>query len=414
MKILRQILSPRMLVVFLMGFSSGVPLLLVGGTLKGWMRDEGVDLATIGFLSLVGLPYTLKFLWSPLLDHVPLPFLGRRRGWLIVTQILLLVLIALLGVTGMQDLKWVGILTFTIAFVSATQDIVVDAYRREILSEEELGLGSSYAVNGYRLAIWLTSGGAFLLAGLMNWTTAYLVLSLTLLIGVLTTLLAPEPERTESLHMERPSLRSAVVGPFKDYFSRPGAVLFLIFIFLYKLGDQMASEMLNPFYIDMGFAKEQIGAIAKSVGLVATLGGGFVGGVLMLKLGLTRSLWFFGILQALSTLGFSALSSIGPELWALTAVVAFENITGGMGTSAYAAFMASLTNRQFTATQYALLSSLMGVPRVFAGAATGVLAEHLGWSGYFLMCALVAIPGLFLLVKVIEPLKNSELQAFQK
>jgi PAT family beta-lactamase induction signal transducer AmpG len=378
-----------------MGFSCGVPLLLTLSVLQAWMKEEGIDLSVIGLFALVGLPYTLKFVWAPILDRFSLPFLGRRRGWLLVVQILLVVAIAGLGLTNPTENPWlVAFAAFLVTFFSASQDIVVDAYRREDLSDIELGLGSSLYVNGYRVGMLLAGSGGLILADHFSFAQVYLFLAGSLLVGVLTTLFCREPEVPEGVPQ---SFREAVIDPFVEYFKRDKALLILSFILLYKIGDQMASTMTIPFYLDIGFTKTEIGAVAKLFGFWATIAGGLLGGIILLKAGIRKALWGFGILQAISTAGFSILAMIGNSIPGLATVIAFENLSGGMGTAAYVAYMASITNKKFTATQYALLSSLMGVPRVFASAPTGFMVEWLGWISFFIVCTLIAVPGLILL-----------------
>jgi PAT family beta-lactamase induction signal transducer AmpG len=394
---LRSIFSGRMLVALLMGFSSGLPLLLTGSVLQAWMTDEGVDLGTIGLFALVGLPYTLKFLWAPLTDRYCLPFFGRRRGWLIVVQLLLIVSIAALGWTQPANSPLsVAVAAWLVTFFSASQDIVIDAYRREALSDKELGLGASLYVNGYRVGMLLASGGGLIMADFTGFTLVYQFMALVMMVGLLTTLFAPEPAIQVALPA---TLRDAVVQPFVDYFRRADAVLILLFILLYKVGDTMASNMTTPFYLDIGFSKTEIGAVVKLFGFWATIIGSVLGGIVMLRTGIYRALWGFGILQALSTAGFAVLAQVGYSLPLLAGVIAFENLSAGMGTAAFVAFMASLTDKRFTATQYALLSSLMGVPRVIVAAPTGYFAEWLGWTVFFAGCAVIAIPGLLLLAR---------------
>jgi PAT family beta-lactamase induction signal transducer AmpG len=386
-----------MLVALLMGFSCGLPLLLTLSVLQAWMKEEGVDLTVIGLMALVGLPYTVKFLWAPLLDRFTLPFLGRRRGWLLAAQAALIVSIAGLGLTDPGNRPWmVAFAAFLVTFFSASQDIVADAYRREDLSDDELGLGSALYINGYRVGMLAASGGGLILADHVPFSVVYLVMAGCLLPGVLTTLLAPEPPAPEG----RPgSLREAVMDPLAEYLRRRGAIWMLAFILFYKLGDTIAAAMTTPFYLDMGFTKTEIGAVVKLFGFWATIGGSLLGGVVMLRFGIHRSLWVFGALQALSTAGFALLARLGHSVPALSAVIGFENLTGGMGTAAYAAFMASITHRRFTATQYALLTSLMGVPRVVASAPAGFVAEMVGWETFFIACTLIAVPGMLLLLK---------------
>jgi len=403
---IRSIFSGKMLSVLVLGFSSGLPLLLIGGTLKLWMKDQGVDLTIIGIFSLVGLPYTLKFLWAPVMDRFVPPFLGRRRGWILTCQILLIVGLSCLAVTDPSSSPWsVALAAFFVAFFSASQDIAIDAYRRDLLRDEELGLGSSLAVNGYRIGMLVAGALAATLADQIPWKEVYFIMAGAMGIGVVTTLLSPDPEQDAT---PPETIQAAVVQPFVEYFRREGAWVILAFILLYKIGDSMASEMLNPFYLDMGFTKTEIGAVAKLFGFWATIIGGLGGGVLMLRLGIHRSLWIFGALQAFSTFFFVLLARVGDHLPALAAVVGFENLSGGMGTAAFVAYMASLCNRRFTATQYALLTSLMGVPRVIVGSTTGYLAKHFGWESFFLACTLIAIPGMLLLFRVAPWNQRSE------
>ena len=386
-----------MLVSFLMGFSSGLPLLLTITVLQAWMKAEGVDLTIIGFMSLVGLPYTVKFLWAPVMDRFTLPFLGRRRGWLLTAQAAMICSTILLGISDPKNPWMIAVAAFLVTFFSASQDIVVDAYRREDLADNELGLGSSLYVNGYRVGMLLASGGGLIMADHMSFSAVYIIMAACMLAGVVTTLLTPEPV----ILIETPkSLKEAVFNPLTEYFSRQGAWLILAFILLYKIGDTMASAMTTPFYLDTGFSMTEIGTVVKLFGFWATIIGSLLGGVMMLSLGIYRSLWIFGFFQAISTAGFALLANIGYSVPALAGVITFENLSGGMGTAAYVAFMGSITNRKFTATQYALLSSLMGNPRVLASAPTGYFAKNLGWTNFFIICTLIAIPGMLLLFKL--------------
>ncbi len=395
--ILKVAFSRRMLVAFAMGFACGLPLLLTISVLQAWMKDEGVDLTVIGMMALVGLPYTLKFLWAPFLDRFSLPFLGRRRGWMLVAQLALMVSIAGLGQSDPVQHPWLLVFAaFLVTFFSASQDIVVDAYRREDLADEELGLGSSLYVNGYRIGMLLASGGGLIMADYMSFSMVYLILAGCMLPGVITTLLTPEPATPAGTPK---TIKEAVIDPLVEYFRRSSALWILAFILLYKIGDTMASAMTTPFYLDIGFSKSEIGAVVKLFGFWATIAGGLAGGLMMIRLGINRSLWVFGFLQSLSTAGFAWLASVGYSVPLLSAVIAFENLSSGMGTAAYAAFMASITNKKFTATQYALLTSLMGIPRVMASAPTGFLAKNVGWEPFFIVCALIAIPGMLLLLK---------------
>jgi PAT family beta-lactamase induction signal transducer AmpG len=393
----RVVFSRRMLVALLMGFACGLPLLLTVSLLQAWMKEAGVDLTVIGLMALVGLPYTLKFLWAPFVDRFTLPFLGRRRGWLLVIQLALMSAIVGLALTDPARNPWlVASTALLVTFFSASQDIVVDAYRREDLADEELGLGSSLYIDGYRLGMLLASGGGLIMADHMPFPAVYLVMAACLLPGVATTLLTPEPETPSGTPA---SLKEAAIEPLIEYFNRSSALWMLGFILLYKIGDSMATAMTIPFYLDLGFSKSEIGAVVKLFGFWATIAGSVIGGVLMIRIGIHRSLWIFGFLQAASTGCFAVLARIGHSLPWLAGVVTFENLSSGMGTAAFVAFMASITNKKFTATQYALLSSLMGVPRVMAAAPTGFLAKFLGWESFFIFCALIAVPGMLLLLK---------------
>lgn len=396
-KILRALREPRLLVVLLMGFSSGLPLLLIGSTMKGWMTELKIDLTTIGLFAFVTLPYTCKFVWSPLMDRY-VPFGYRRRGWLLITQLgLVASIVALSLIDPLTQLAAFAAAAFVVAFFSASQDIVVDAYRREILPDEELGFGSSLYVLGYRLALFATGAGAFIIADHLTWSQTYWVMAGMVGVGLLTTIFCAEPK----LDVPPPkTLRESVVGPLSEFFKREGAWLILAFIVLYKVGESMGSDMTNPFFIQIGFTKTQIGAVAKVFGIWATIAGGLVGGILLIRTGIYRGLWIFGILQSLGLLLFSWLAVVGPDVRMLAVAIGTESFTSGMATTAFVAFMASQTNRRFTATQYALMTSLMGVPRVFFGATTGWLAQNLGWELYFVTCMILTIPGLLLLFKV--------------
>ena len=395
---LKVIFSRRMLVAFIMGFSGGLPLLLTWGVLQAWMTEKGVDLTWIGMISLVQIPYTWKFMWAPFLDRFVPPFLGRRRGWLLIAQIALVAAIVGLGYSDpVKNTAWMIVAAVLVAFFSATQDIVIDAYRREDLADEELGLGSSMYVYGYRLGMLLASGGGLILADHMSFSKVYFLMSLCMLPGIITTLMTPEPEVVSGTPQ---TMKEAVVDPFVDYFSRNGAIWILVFILLYKIGDTMASGITMPFYLESGFSKTEIGTVVKFFGTAATLIGAFLGGLLLLKVGIHRGLWIFGVLQALSTAGFAILARIGYNIAMLSGVIAFENLSSGMGTAAFVAFMASITNKKFTATQYALLTGIMGLSRQLASSVTGFMAKQMGWPGFFIFCTLIAIPGMLLLVRI--------------
>lgn len=396
-KDIRQALAQKnMLINMLLGFSAGVPLLLTSKTLQAWLAYGGATNVLVGVAATIGLPYTFKFLWAPLLDRYQLPFLGRRRGWLILMQVLIFAAIAFLSMTDpVANIERTFVMAFVIVLFAATQDTLVDAFRRESLTDDEQGLGASVYQMGYRIAMWLTGGVTLILAGIISWNMAYLIMSALMVVGIAATLWADEPKASARIPS---TLSEAVIAPLKDFFSRNGAILFLLFILLYKVGDAMAGNMLSKFYADMQFTPQEVGVIAKTMGPIALIIGTLIGGGLIVRLGTQRSLFIFGIFQALSTLSFVLLSYSGHSLPMLTGVVFFEDFSAGMGNAAFMALMAALTNRAFTATQFALLTSLSTVPRTIIASFTGYLVNALGWAGFFTLCALVAIPGLVLLV----------------
>lgn len=392
---IRTLFNWRVLSFLAMGFSSGLPLLLIGSTLKAWLFEAHVSLTLMGFFSLASLPYTLKFLWSPLLDRFIPPFLGRRRGWIAISQVALAGALAVLAFCNpAEGLRPVAILTFVIATISATQDIALDAYRREILLPAEFGFGNSVFITGYRLGMMFAGAFALFIATSASWKISYLCMAAAVSVGFVTTLFSPEPEIEQAAPR---TMQEAFIGPFLDYLKRRGALWILLFIVLYKVADVMATEMTMPFYLTIGFTKTEVGSVVKVFGLWATIIGGLAGGALLVRLSLYQALWIFGILQASANLGFIWLSHVGPKIGALMAVISFENFTAGMGAAAYVTLMASVTNKRYSATQYALLSSLASLPRVFLAAPTGYMAEHLGWPLFFLVCTSFAIPGLILL-----------------
>lgn len=385
-----------MLIMILQGFSSGLPLLLTGSTLQAWLTEAQVDIKSIGLFGLVGLPYAWKFMWSPFLDRYAVPFLSRRRGWIFVFQILLAFSLAFLGSFNptSNNLLFVAIASILVTFFSASQDIVIDAYRREVLHDEELGLGSSLYVNGYRIALLVSSVLPLYLASFISWNQVYYILAFIMAICVIPTYLAPKEDES---HGKPESIQKAIIEPFIDFYKKDGALLILAFIILYKIGDSVASQMTMPFYLEMGFSKIEIANVVKVFGTGATILGATLGGVLLLRMKLMTSLWIFGILQAVSTLGFSLLTFMGANVYVLASVISFENITGGLGTAAYSAYMATLTNKKFTATQFALLTSLMSIPRVIVASPSGYLVDYVGWFWFFIICGGIAIPGLLLL-----------------
>ncbi|MBI5445671.1 MAG: AmpG family muropeptide MFS transporter [Deltaproteobacteria bacterium] len=396
MKLLAAYANPRVLWVLLLGFSSGIPLALTTTTLQAWMQAEKVDLRVIGIFSLVGLPYTVKFLWSPLMDRFALPFLGRRRGWMLASQVGLIAAVAAMAFSdpGSATAAFAA-LAFLVAFFSASQDIVVDAYRTDVLQPHEFGPGASSYILGYRIAM-LTSGAvALILADRLPWRAVYLLMAGCVLVGVAASMLAPEPKGSGSAPK---TLREAVVEPFVEFLTRPGAAGVLCFLVLYKLDVVMAQALTTPFLLELGFTKTDVGAVTKGVGMAATILGAFVGGGVVAKGGMKFSLWFFGILQAASGLSFAVLARLGHHYPMMVAAIGVENLCSGMGTAAYAAFLMSLCNKRFTATQYALLTSLMALTRVVVGAPTGFVAEAVGWPLYFLISTLAGAPALLLLL----------------
>ncbi|QEY23724.1 AmpG family muropeptide MFS transporter [Neisseria animalis] len=406
---LRQIFSRRMLICIFTGFTSGLPLYFLINLIPAWLRSEHIDLKTIGLFALIGLPFTWKFVWSPLMDAVRLPLLGRRRGWMLVTQVCLLASLAAYAfLNPHRHMAVIMALSFVVAFFSASQDIVLDAFRREILPDNELGLGNAIHVNAYRIAALVPGSLSLVLADIMPWQNVFVITALFMIPGLLMTLfLAREPE----LPPQAPrTLQQTIVEPFQEFFTRKGvrqALMVLAFIFFYKLGDSMATALATPFYLDMGFSKTDIGLIAKNAGLWPAVVFGIIGGIWMLKLGINKALWLFGVVQWVTILGFVWLASyqhfdtIGMnERIMLAVVIGAEAVGVGLGTAAFVAYMARETNPAFTATQLALFTSLSAVPRTFINATTGYLIEWLGYVDFFWLCFILAAPGMLLLFKV--------------
>lgn len=412
------LLNKRMLICIFNGFTAGLPLYFLAQLIPAWLRSESVDLKTIGFFGLVLLPFSFKYLWAPFLDRYVPPFLGRRRGWMIVSQVALLGFMVSLAVLNPQEnihlILYVGL---AIGFFSATQDIVLDAYRRELLPDNELGLGSSFYANAYRVAGFIPGGLGLILADYIPWSMVFVVVSLFMLVGIIHTIVISEIDTQVA---PPKTLQEAVVEPFKEFFLRDGfksGMLILMFIFFYKFGDTVATALITPFYLDVGFSKTIIGTVAKVVGLWSMLLGGFVGGLLMYRMGINKALWVFGIVQVMSIFGFAVLSEVGPNIAVLSGVVAFEYLGVGLGSAALMAFIAKSTNKKFTGTQLALLSSLFAIPKSFSGILAGVLVEGItesdgmfysvfgtvagiGYTNFFFVCAVLAIPGMILLTWV--------------
>lgn len=390
--------QPKMAVLLFLGFSSGLPFYLTSKTLQAWMTIANVDLATIGFFSLVTLPYSLKFIWAPLMDRYTPPFLGRRRGWVLITQILLLLVIAAMSLHDPRTgLKMLAVNAIAIAFFSASQDISLDAYRTDVLETREMGAGAAVFVMGYRVAM-ITSGAlAFFLADRMSWNTVYVLIALLMIVGIVTTFIAPEPVLSDA---PPKSLGEAVVLPFTDFFQRAGvfrALLVLLFIVLYKYSDSLAGSMTTPFLLQAGFSQSEVGAVFLGAGVIATIVGVVVAGAAIGKFGINKSLWMFLVFQGLSNLTYYGLSLSGRNHAFMTAAVITENFGLGLVTGAMTAYLMSMCNKRFTATQYALLSSLMAASRDILVAPAGKIIEATSWPSFFLITVAMAVPALLLL-----------------
>ena len=395
------VFNRRMLICVFTGLASGMPLYVLLQLVPAWLRDQGVSLAEIGLFALVGIPYVWKFLWAPLMDRWIPPLLGRRRGWMFLCQLALIASIGVLGAFNPQQSTWViAWLAFGVAFFSASQDVALDAFRREILPDRELGLGNAIHVQAYRISSLIPGSLSLILADILPWSTVFWITAAFMLVALCMSLLVDEPDS------ELPTgtgLREAVVAPFSEYLQRrgwAGVCLVIGFMVLYKIGDNMATALATPFYIDMGFSMTEIGVVAKNAALWPAIVGGLLGGVAMLRLGINRSLWVFGVVQLLSILGFAVLAGSGPLLWLLAVVIAFEYLGVGMGTAAFTAFIARETSRMYAATQFALFTAIAALPRTFANASTGVIVEAVGWQPFFLLCTLLAVPGMLLLLWV--------------
>jgi len=397
--------SKKMAVMLLLGFSSGLPLALTGGTLQAWLTVSGVDLKTIGLYSLIGIPYTVKFLWSPFMDRFIPPFFDRRRGWIALCQITLAISIVLIGFQDPQKMVLsIAMLALFTAFASASQDIVIDAYRTDILESVERGLGSAIFVTGYRIGMLISGAFAMILSDRIGWQNTYLVMSGLMALNILSTLIAPKPSEVVS---PPKTLQEAVWGPLKDFFTRNHAFIFLLAIILYKLGDAYAGTLTTAFLIrGVGFSPTDVGAINKGFGLFALILGAMAGGTLMVKMRLFNALIVFGSFQAVSNLSFILLDIYGKHYELMIFTIAFENFTGGMGTSAFIALLMSLCNAQYSATQYALLSSLASLGRVFIAPTSGYVVSMTGWSVFFFITFLSALPGLIILILMKKSIDN--------
>ncbi|MDA0730643.1 MAG: AmpG family muropeptide MFS transporter [Proteobacteria bacterium] len=403
----KDIFNKKSLICIFTGFTSGLPLFILISLLPAWLRSSGLDLKAIGLFALIQFPFTWKFLWAPLFDRFSFA-MGRRRGWLIIFQLLLLLTIALAGfINPVSQLTSVAIISIVIAFFSASQDVVIDAYRRELLLDHELGLGNAVHVNAYKIASLIPGSLSLVLADFFAWNFVFIVTALFMLPGIIMTLLVSEPK----LKIASPkTLKEAVIEPLKEFKNRKGlnsALMILLFIFLYKIGDSMATALATPFYLDLGFSMTEIGLIAKNAGLWPGIIGGLLGGIWMIKLGINKALWVFGFMQMFATLSFAWLASVGDNNIVLAITVGLEFFAAGLGTTAFVAYIAKTTNPSYTATQFALFTSLASVPRTLTNASTGYLVEFFGWQTFFIFCFIIAIPGMLLLYK-IAPWHQSE------
>jgi len=412
----------RMVTILLLGFASGLPLLLTLSTLSVWLKESGVTKTTIGLFALVGTPYAFKFLWAPLVDRLRLPLftalLGRRRGWMVATQLALMAALVALGASDPLVDPWTTALAaLVVAFCSASQDIVIDAYRVEVLDERQYGAGAAMIVFGYRIGLLVAGAGALYLASYLEWFAVYLIMAALVLVGTGAILFGPEPEAAPGSAGDGAArvgwaaivawIRQAVIAPFADFMTRGGWAAILVFVILYKLGDSLAGIMANPFYLELGFTKIEIANVSKLFGLAATLLGGFVGGVLVGRRGIMTSLMICGVLQMLSNLMFAVQALVGQDIAMLTLTIGVENLTGGMGTAAFVAYLSRLCSLSFTATQYALLSALTAVPRTMISSSGGWLADNLDWVSFFLLTTAAAVPGLLLLAWLMRNERRS-------
>ena len=391
--------SRRMLICAGLGFASGLPLFVLIQLVPAWLRVEGVSLTAIGFFTAIQYPYSLKFLWSPLVERYSVPLLGRRRGWMLVTQVLLIASIAGLGFQQPENaLLGITLLAIAVAVFSATQDIVIDAYRRELLTtDEELGLGNAIHVQVYRLSGLIPGSLGLILADTLPWQVVFPIMAAFMGLGIVLTVLVKEAEETPVLPV---SLKAAMVEPFREFFTRHGlrpALAVLAFMLLYKLGDNMATALATPFYIDLGFSLAEIGWIAKNAALWPSIIGGILGGLLIVKIGINRALWAFGLVQLATIFGFVWLAETGADPWVLATVISAEYLGVGLGTAASVAFIARETSRTAVATQFALFTAIAALPRVLTSSVSGLVVDSIGWTDYFYVCAVLALPGLALL-----------------
>ena len=398
----------KLVIIMLLGFASGLPLLLTLSTLSVWLVEIGITKTTIGFFALVGLPYSLKFLWAPFMDNLQIPFLtkyfGRRRGWILLTQMLLIMSLIFLGYSNPSiDPKLTALAALLVAFFSASQDIVIDAFRVESLEKRFYGAGAAMIVFGYRLGMLSAGAGALYLASFYDWSIVYILMSLQILIGSFAVLIAKEPEQSALINAEKKKnifhwLHYSVINPFRDFMKKGDWLIIILFVVLYKFGDALVSVVANPFYIEMGFSKIEIANVSKIFGLIATLAGAFIGGIIVKQSGIFKSLLVCGILQMLSNLFYAIQAYIGYNIGFLIATIGFMDLASGMGTAAFIAYLSSLCNIRYTATQYALLSALASLGRTFLSSPGGYLVDTINWIPFFIFTSVAAIPGIYLLV----------------
>lgn len=406
------LLSRRVWIMLFMGFASGLPLALTSTTLQAWLTSAGVSIKEIGIFSLVALPYIYKFLWSPLMDRFVPPFLGRRRGWMLITQVGVLICTLLMSLLDpCVSPLLLAILALITAFIAASQDIAIDAYRTDVLHKNELGLGSAMFIGGWRLGAMVSGGIALIIADIWGWHLTYVMLALCMLIAIIATLLAPKPEFDLSPPRD---LSQAIVLPFKEFLSRKYALTILLFVLLYKLGDAFALSLISTFLMrGADFSLTTVGSVFKIYGVIATIFGVFLGGYFLSRIKFFPALFIFGLLQACANLAFISLIYIHQNYSLLVTVVSIENITSGMMTAAFMAFLMSLCNHHFTATQYALLSAFAAVGRVLLGPLAGWIAQDYGWVSYYIASFIIAMPSLLLLVylhkrRLLDEVQRSE------
>lgn len=409
--LLWQIFSKKMGICIILGFSSGLPLYLLLTLIPAFLAIQKVDVVIIGFYYLSTAPYSWKFLWAPLLDRYKIFSFSRRKGWIFITQLFLIILICTVGFFDPNiNIYVLPTICALIAFISATQDIAIDAFRREILDDHQLGLGNSIFVNAYRLANLIPGSLSLILYSFMSWKYVFIITALFLAIPCVCTLFYKENTQYKAAK----SLKEAVILPFVEFINRKtvlGALLTLLFVILYKLGDSMATALATPFYIDVGYSLTTIGLVAKNVSLWSTVIGGIIGGIIMLKIGINKALWYFGVGQVVTILGFVYLAGLQGSsdlsIWPLSIVIGAEALGAGLGTAAFVAFISRETNPLYTATQLALLTSLSSVPRTIVNSFTGVMVSNLGWENFFYLCTFLAIPGMLLLF-VVAPFNKGD------